>query len=93
MEVNRTTGRRVHHERDLGDGAGQRGDAAGLPGDRGRCGDGAISTGGDGAALGPERAAWLDGQTSFYTVWAWRALAMNIMASVTIGEPSSCTGG
>jgi single-strand DNA-binding protein len=31
--------------------------------------------------------AWSDGHTSFYTVWAWRGLAENVMASVGVGEP------
>ncbi|WP_051717194.1 single-stranded DNA-binding protein [Streptomyces megasporus] len=30
---------------------------------------------------------WTDAHTSFYTVWAFRALAENLVASVTIGEP------
>ncbi|THA28840.1 single-stranded DNA-binding protein [Streptomyces sp. A1277] len=30
---------------------------------------------------------WADGHTSFYTVWAWRALAMNLSGSVAVGEP------
>ncbi|ARZ70057.1 single-strand DNA-binding protein [Streptomyces albireticuli] len=30
---------------------------------------------------------WADAYTSFYTVWAWRALAENVVASVGIGEP------
>jgi single-strand DNA-binding protein len=30
---------------------------------------------------------WSDGHTSFFTVWAWRALGQNVMASVGIGEP------
>lgn len=30
---------------------------------------------------------WTDGRTSFYTVWAWRALGENVAASVGIGEP------
>jgi single-strand DNA-binding protein len=30
---------------------------------------------------------WSDAFTSFYTVWAWRALASNVASSVTIGEP------
>jgi single-strand DNA-binding protein len=34
-----------------------------------------------------ESGAWSDGHTSFYTVWAWRALGENVMASVGIGEP------
>ncbi|MDT3400235.1 single-stranded DNA-binding protein [Streptomyces sp. B1866] len=34
-----------------------------------------------------EREAWTDGPTSFYTVWARRALAANVAASVALGEP------
>lgn len=34
-----------------------------------------------------ERGGWADVYTSFYTVWAWRSLARNAKASVTIGEP------
>ncbi|WP_231905053.1 MULTISPECIES: single-stranded DNA-binding protein [Streptomycetaceae] len=30
---------------------------------------------------------WADGHTNFYTVWAWRALAENVAASVGVGEP------
>ncbi|MCD9141672.1 single-stranded DNA-binding protein [Streptomyces albireticuli] len=30
---------------------------------------------------------WADAYTSFYTVWAWRALAENVVASVSVGEP------
>ncbi|MFH8368854.1 single-stranded DNA-binding protein [Streptomyces sp. NPDC018031] len=33
------------------------------------------------------RDGWVDGPTSFYTVWAWRSLAENVAASVSIGEP------
>ncbi|WP_431044411.1 single-stranded DNA-binding protein [Streptomyces sp. P1-3] len=33
------------------------------------------------------REVWQDAHTSFYTVWAWRSLAANVAASVTIGEP------
>ncbi|GAA3750756.1 hypothetical protein GCM10023082_53490 [Streptomyces tremellae] len=33
------------------------------------------------------RGDWTDGPTSFYTVWAWRALAANLAASVSVGEP------
>ncbi|WKX70365.1 single-stranded DNA-binding protein [Streptomyces sp. XD-27] len=33
------------------------------------------------------REVWQDAYTSFYTVWAWRSLAVNVAASVTIGEP------
>jgi single-strand DNA-binding protein len=31
--------------------------------------------------------AWTDGATSFYTVWARRALAVNLAGSVSVGEP------
>ncbi|MEU9373050.1 single-stranded DNA-binding protein [Streptomyces sp. NPDC048255] len=31
--------------------------------------------------------AWTDGVTSFYTVWARRALAVNLAGSVAVGEP------
>ncbi len=31
--------------------------------------------------------AWTDGTTSFYTVWARRALAVNLAGSVSVGEP------
>ncbi|WEH41776.1 single-stranded DNA-binding protein [Streptomyces sp. AM 2-1-1] len=34
-----------------------------------------------------EKQLWADGHTSFYTVWAWRALASNLAASVSVGEP------
>ncbi|KAF4408937.1 MULTISPECIES: single-stranded DNA-binding protein [Streptomyces] len=34
-----------------------------------------------------ESGAWTDGPTSFYTVWARRALAANLTASVAVGEP------
>lgn len=34
-----------------------------------------------------ETQLWTDGPTSFYTVWAWRALAANLAGSVAIGEP------
>ncbi|MGW1072751.1 single-stranded DNA-binding protein [Streptomyces sp. NPDC002537] len=30
---------------------------------------------------------WTDACTSFYTVRAWRTLAANVVASVTVGEP------
>ncbi|MDT0542035.1 MULTISPECIES: single-stranded DNA-binding protein [Streptomyces] len=33
------------------------------------------------------REAWTDAYTSFYTVWAWRGLAANVAASVSLGEP------
>ncbi|MFI9238420.1 single-stranded DNA-binding protein [Streptomyces sp. NPDC053079] len=34
-----------------------------------------------------QREEWADAYTSFYTVWAWRALAGNVVGSVTVGEP------
>ncbi|MFF8604614.1 single-stranded DNA-binding protein [Streptomyces sp. NPDC015346] len=34
-----------------------------------------------------ERGTWVDGHTSFYTVFAWRALGANLAASVSVGEP------
>ncbi|WP_406096858.1 single-stranded DNA-binding protein [Streptomyces sp. NBC_01013] len=34
-----------------------------------------------------EKQLWSDGHTSFYTVWAWRALASNLTGSVAVGEP------
>ncbi|MFJ8308280.1 MULTISPECIES: single-stranded DNA-binding protein [unclassified Streptomyces] len=34
-----------------------------------------------------EKQCWVDGATSFYTVWAARALGMNLTGSVSIGEP------
>lgn len=34
-----------------------------------------------------ERGGWSDGPTSFYTVWAWRQLGENVVASVAVGEP------
>ncbi|MFC4609591.1 single-stranded DNA-binding protein [Streptomyces maoxianensis] len=30
---------------------------------------------------------WTDGHTSFYTVLAWRSLAINLAGSVSVGEP------
>ncbi|MFJ2112955.1 MULTISPECIES: single-stranded DNA-binding protein [unclassified Streptomyces] len=33
-----------------------------------------------------ERGGWADGRTSFYTVWAWRALGVNVTSSVVVGE-------
>ncbi|MER6051006.1 single-stranded DNA-binding protein [Streptomyces sp. NPDC001793] len=33
------------------------------------------------------RECWTDGETSFYTVRCWRALADNVAASVAVGEP------
>ncbi|MGW1888528.1 single-stranded DNA-binding protein [Streptomyces sp. NPDC001970] len=34
-----------------------------------------------------QRELWADGPTSFYTVWAWRTLGLNLAASVSVGEP------
>ncbi|MFI1968220.1 hypothetical protein BLA24_20495 [Streptomyces cinnamoneus] len=34
-----------------------------------------------------QRQEWADAYTSFYTVWAWRALAANVVGSVSVGEP------
>jgi single-strand DNA-binding protein len=34
-----------------------------------------------------QEGAWTDGPASFYTVWAKRALAVNLAGSVTVGEP------
>ncbi|MFF8377115.1 single-stranded DNA-binding protein [Streptomyces sp. NPDC015661] len=34
-----------------------------------------------------ERGLWSDGNTSFYTVSAWRSLGANLAASVSVGEP------
>ena len=34
-----------------------------------------------------ERGGWVDAYSSFYTVWAWRTLARNVRASLTLGEP------
>lgn len=34
-----------------------------------------------------ERGTWSDGNTSFYTVSAWRSLGANLAASVSVGEP------
>jgi len=33
-----------------------------------------------------EKSAWTDGHTNFFTVWANRALATNVGASLTVGE-------
>ncbi|MFI9718197.1 single-stranded DNA-binding protein [Streptomyces sp. NPDC052396] len=38
------------------------------------------------------RQEWADAYTSFYTVWAWRTLASNVVASVTLGEPLMVRG-
>lgn len=37
--------------------------------------------------LDRERGEWVDGHTSFFTVWAKRQLAVNVAASVSVGDP------
>lgn len=39
-----------------------------------------------------EKNAWRDGHTNFFTVWANRALAANVQASVSLGEPLMVRG-
>ncbi|MCX5133125.1 single-stranded DNA-binding protein [Streptomyces sp. NBC_00340] len=34
-----------------------------------------------------EKSGWADGHTNFFTVWANRALATNVGASVSLGDP------
>lgn len=34
-----------------------------------------------------ETGQWVDGHTSFFTVWAWRSLGTNVAASLSVGEP------
>ncbi|MFI2432270.1 single-stranded DNA-binding protein [Streptomyces sp. NPDC018693] len=34
-----------------------------------------------------EKNTWVDGHTSFFTVWGNRQLAVNVAASVSVGEP------
>ncbi|WP_328326624.1 MULTISPECIES: single-stranded DNA-binding protein [unclassified Streptomyces] len=34
-----------------------------------------------------QKQVWTDGPTSFYTVWSWRSLAVNLAGSVSVGEP------
>ncbi|MDO0927659.1 single-stranded DNA-binding protein [Streptomyces sp. TG1A-8] len=34
-----------------------------------------------------EKGAWTDGHTNFFTVWANRQLALNVAASVEVGQP------
>ncbi|MFG2356098.1 single-stranded DNA-binding protein [Streptomyces sp. NPDC048521] len=34
-----------------------------------------------------EKSAWTDGHTNFFTVWANRQLAVNVAASVEVGQP------
>ncbi|OIJ84768.1 single-stranded DNA-binding protein [Streptomyces colonosanans] len=37
--------------------------------------------------LDREKNVWTDGHTNFFTVWARRALATNVAASVSVGDP------
>ncbi|MBN0046381.1 single-stranded DNA-binding protein [Streptomyces actuosus] len=39
-----------------------------------------------------EKAAWTDGHTNFFTVWANRQLAVNAAASLSVGEPVMVQG-
>lgn len=39
-----------------------------------------------------QRGAWVDGETSFVTVWAWRWMADNVVSSVSKGDPLVVTG-
>jgi single-strand DNA-binding protein len=39
-----------------------------------------------------EKDVWKDGHTNFFTVWANRALASNVQASVTLGDPLMVRG-
>lgn len=34
-----------------------------------------------------QKGSWSDAFTSFYTVWAWRALASNVASSISRGDP------
>ncbi|GGU74656.1 single-stranded DNA-binding protein 1 [Streptomyces filipinensis] len=34
-----------------------------------------------------EKSVWTDGHTNFFTVWAGRQLAVNVAASVEVGQP------
>ncbi|MEY9968628.1 single-strand DNA-binding protein [Streptacidiphilus sp. MAP12-16] len=39
-----------------------------------------------------QRQIWVDGDTSFFTVWSWRWLAENVLSSVGRGDPLLVTG-
>ncbi|MEU4032478.1 single-stranded DNA-binding protein [Streptomyces collinus] len=39
-----------------------------------------------------EKSAWTDGHTNFFTVWANRQLASNVMGSVEVGQPVMVQG-
>lgn len=39
-----------------------------------------------------QKQAWVEGDTSFYTVWTWRWLAENVLTSVMRGDPVLVTG-
>jgi single-strand DNA-binding protein len=38
------------------------------------------------------RQVWVEGDTSYFTVWAWRSLAENALTSVGCGDPLLVTG-
>jgi single-strand DNA-binding protein len=38
------------------------------------------------------RQVWVEGDTSFFTVWAWRSLAENALTSIGCGDPVLVTG-
>ncbi|MEZ0065817.1 single-strand DNA-binding protein [Streptacidiphilus sp. MAP12-20] len=38
------------------------------------------------------RQVWVEGDTSFFTVWAWRSLAENALTSIGSGDPVLVTG-
>ncbi|MEY9845304.1 single-strand DNA-binding protein [Streptacidiphilus sp. BW17] len=38
------------------------------------------------------RQVWVEGDTSFFTVWAWRSLAENALTSIGCGDPVLITG-
>lgn len=39
-----------------------------------------------------QQGAWVDGETSFVTVWAWRWMAENVVSSVSKGDPLLVAG-
>jgi single-strand DNA-binding protein len=39
-----------------------------------------------------QQGVWVDGETSFVTVWAWRWMAENVVSSVSKGDPLVVTG-
>ncbi|RAG86579.1 single-stranded DNA-binding protein [Streptacidiphilus pinicola] len=38
------------------------------------------------------RQVWVEGDTSYFTVWAWRSLAENALTSIGCGDPLLVTG-